>query len=237
MEATPTGKLARIVEAYRVAYAWSGKWMPRSALWFEGLTPNFLEIIARAMRARPPHLDEGSAAFGVHPCLIWGYYSRREAVGRKRGTMKLAFTAVIAIAFGAGSMLLAQDMVEYSNIASKPPVGLQGLSNKINSAMEKTASASEKTGAKPGVQEITTSNSAKPLAKPTPPAIFVLSDGKRIESSQYLLTASNVVLQDGTAQRTIPLSAINVKDTEAENQKRGVNLKIPTSGSQITLSF
>ena len=151
--------------------------------------------------------------------------------------MKLVFTAVVAIAFGAGSTLFAQDMIEYSNAAGKPPVGLQGLSSKINSAMEKTASGSEKTGAKPGVQEVKTPNTATPLAKPTPPAVFVLSDGKRIESSHYMLTDNNLVLQEGTAQRSIPLSAINAKETEAENQKRGVNLKIPTSGSQITLSF
>src|ERR1700744_2082659 len=151
--------------------------------------------------------------------------------------MKLVFIAVVTIVFGASGALLAQDMVEYSNIATKPPVGLQGLSNKINSAMEKTASASEKSGAKPGVQEIKPSNSAQPVPKPTPPAVFVLSDGKRIESSQYLLTASNVVLQDGTAQRTIPWNAVNMKETQSENQKRGVDLKIPTSGSQITLSF
>ena len=74
--------------------------------------------------------------------------------------MKLVFTAVVAIAFGAGSTLFAQDMIEYSNAASKPPVGLQGLSSKINSAMEKTASGSEKTGAKPGVQEVKTPNTA-----------------------------------------------------------------------------
>ena len=51
--------------------------------------------------------------------------------------MKLVFTAVVAIAFGAGSTLFAQDMIEYSNAAGKPPVGLQGLSSKINSAMRK----------------------------------------------------------------------------------------------------
>ena len=44
------------------------------------------------------------------------------------------------------------------------------------------------------------------------------------------------VEQDGN-QRTIPMSDVNVDVTVAANHQRGVNLKIPTSKSQMMLSF
>jgi hypothetical protein len=38
-------------------------------------------------------------------------------------------------------------------------------------------------------------------------------------------------------QRTIPLSALDLKATLAANHERGIDLKIPTNQSQISLGF
>ena len=149
--------------------------------------------------------------------------------------MKAVFVPLVAIALGAGCTAVAQDMLEYSHIAAKPPVGLQTLGNKTNAALEKAAGGKPADKAAPQDKKVVAGPEL--TGKPTPPTVFILSDGTRLESSHYELTAQNLVLEEGTAQRTIPLTALDRKATVAENQKRGIDLKIPTSQSQITLSF
>jgi len=73
-------------------------------------------------------------------------------------------------------------------------------------------------------------------AKPTPPAVFILSSGERLESSHYLLSSDSVQVEQGETQRTIPISTLNVDATVAANRARGINLKIPSKG-QIMLGF
>ena len=127
-------------------------------------------------------------------------------------------------------------MVEYSHAASTSAASLQGLANKINGSLQKGAQSSSG----PKVQTVGPSKpgSAPELSsKPTPPALFILSDGKQLESSHYVLTAQNLEIQDGPKPQTIPLSAVNREATTAANQKRGLNLKFPNSTSQMTISF
>jgi len=151
--------------------------------------------------------------------------------------MKTKTIAVIVIAFAAGGTSMAQDMVEYSHVAAKPPVSLQGLADKINGSQHKSAAQS---GSGPLVQTVPTSKAGAPadtVPKPTPPALFILADGKQLESSHYMVTAQSVVIEDGAKPQTIPLSALNRDATIAANQHRGVNLKFPNSPSQMTISF
>ncbi len=107
--------------------------------------------------------------------------------------MKTTVLSVLVIAFAAGTTSLAQDMVEYSHIAAKPPVGLQGLANKINGSLQKSATQGS-SGAQVQTIESTKSGAApESVAKPTPPALFILSDGKQLESSHYVLTSQSLV--------------------------------------------
>jgi hypothetical protein len=72
---------------------------------------------------------------------------------------------------------------------------------------------------------------------PPPPAIFILKNGERLESSRYTMTADAVRVQQGEAERTIPISALNLEATNAANHARGLDLQIPTSKNQMILSF
>jgi hypothetical protein len=74
-------------------------------------------------------------------------------------------------------------------------------------------------------------------AAPPPPAIFILKNGERLESSRYTMTADSVRVQQGDSERTIPISGLNLDATNAANHARGLNLQIPTSKNQMILSF
>jgi hypothetical protein len=126
-------------------------------------------------------------------------------------------------------------MVEYSHAAAKPPVSMQTLANKTNAALGKTVA--EKSDSKAAPQDTKVVAGQQLTGRPTPPAVFILSNGSRLESSHYVLTAQNLVIQDGATERTIPLNALDRNATVTENQKRGIDLKIPTGQSQMTLSF
>lgn len=149
--------------------------------------------------------------------------------------MKAMFVPLVAIALGTGCTSVAQDMIEYSHIAAKPPVSMQSLANKTSASLAKTVTDQSASKAAPQDKKVTAGQEL--TGKPTPPAVFILSNGTRLESSHYTLTAENLTLQEGATERTIPLNTLDRKATVAENQKRGIDLKIPTSQSQITLSF
>lgn len=160
--------------------------------------------------------------------------------------MKPVLTAVVAIVLGSGCTSLAQTMVEYSNLAGKGVGAPKALSSKINSSNEKIAAAtgaadsgSQGSAAKATAQTRTTTPQAEQeqVAKPTPPAVFILSNGERVESNHYILTTDGVRLQDKGGERTIPTKELNVNATMTANNERGLHLVFPTSTSQITLSF
>ena len=151
--------------------------------------------------------------------------------------MKTSALAVVVIVFASVATSVAQDMVEYSHAATLPAASLQGLANKVNESLQK-APAKGSSGAQ--VQTISPAKGGatpEPVAKPTPPALFILADGKQLESSHYFLTAQNLVVEDGPKPQTIPLTALNRDATIAANEKRGINLKFPNSPSQMTISF
>jgi hypothetical protein len=149
--------------------------------------------------------------------------------------MKAVLIPVVAMVLGTGCVVVAQDMVEYSHAAAKPPVGMQTLANKTNAALEKAAG--EKSAATTAPQDKKVVAGQELTGKPTPPAVFILANGTRLESSHYELNAQNLVVQEGATERTIPIATLDRNATVSENHKRGIDLHIPTSQSQITLSF
>jgi hypothetical protein len=74
-------------------------------------------------------------------------------------------------------------------------------------------------------------------SKPLPPAVFILSSGERIESRQYLLTADRVQLTVNRQLRSMPLQSLDLSATLAANRQRGLELRIPAGGSEISLGF
>jgi hypothetical protein len=77
------------------------------------------------------------------------------------------------------------------------------------------------------------STAAKILA----PTVSILKDGERLESREFLLTASDLSLKVDHYRRTIPLQMLNVDATIAANRERGLNFRIPADRTEITLSF
>jgi len=74
-------------------------------------------------------------------------------------------------------------------------------------------------------------------AKPIPKTIFVFANGDQLEADQYILHATFLHVTAGGQERSIPLNALDLKKTIAVNRERGINLKIPTNGSEVFVAF
>ena len=76
-----------------------------------------------------------------------------------------------------------------------------------------------------------------PNVKPLPPAIFILTTGERVETSRFLLRASDLSVTVDRRQRTIPFNQLDLNATVAANHERGINLEIPADPNEISLRF
>lgn len=155
--------------------------------------------------------------------------------------MKARLIVVAAAMFTLAGVIHGQTMVEYSNLSAHASKALGSSMDKIGAAQQKVA---DKTGEATQSRIWEAKDEKKAPGKvqtapatPTPPAVFILSNGDRLESSNYVLTVDSLRVQQGDQQRTIPLSSLNMDATLAANRTRGVDLKIPTSKSQIMLGF
>jgi hypothetical protein len=82
------------------------------------------------------------------------------------------------------------------------------------------------------------SNRVAKSATPSIAAIFILSDGRRIESQNYTVTDSILTIKEShRPSQQIPLSQLNVDATLAANRERGLDLQLPESRSEILISF
>lgn len=73
--------------------------------------------------------------------------------------------------------------------------------------------------------------------KPAPKTIFVLASGERLESDDYTMEAGTLHVTVAGEQRAIALSTLDVKQTLALNHERGIDLKIPQSRNEVSVSF
>ena len=73
--------------------------------------------------------------------------------------------------------------------------------------------------------------------KPPAPTTFVLTDGERLETQRFVLTASSLSVSIDRRERVIPLQALDLDATAAANRERGINLQIPADHNEILLSF
>ena len=74
-------------------------------------------------------------------------------------------------------------------------------------------------------------------AKPVPPAIFILASGERLESRRFVLTARLLSVSIDRRYRTVPLEGLDINATLAANRERGIDLRIPNDGNEISLGF
>lgn len=169
--------------------------------------------------------------------------------------MKTTLIAVVAVTVVLGVAGHAQTMVEYSNLGT--PTRVVKSAPAVPRALDQatgTIAAAPGTSAAPGAAahapapdpnapqaviweapEIPGKKQAP--AQPTPPAVFVLANGDRLETARYLVTVNSVRVEQNGIQRTIPLNELNVDQTVAANKARGLNIKFPTDKSQIMLGF
>jgi hypothetical protein len=76
-----------------------------------------------------------------------------------------------------------------------------------------------------------------PIAKAVP-AVFIFSDGRRIEAQNYTITDSLLTIKDARRPAVqIPLDQLNVEATLAENHQQGLDLRLPESRSEILIGF
>ena len=76
-----------------------------------------------------------------------------------------------------------------------------------------------------------------PQPEPLPPALFVLTNGEKLESRRYVLSANSLQVDINRKQRTIPISELNVDATIAANQQRGIDLSFPQDRNSLFLGF
>jgi hypothetical protein len=89
----------------------------------------------------------------------------------------------------------------------------------------------------PKAQVIEIPSDKNAIVKVLPPTIFILATGERLEARRYVLTASNLSLSIGRQERTVPLNVLDIDATIAANHVRGIDLRIPESRNEISLSF
>jgi thiol-disulfide isomerase/thioredoxin len=74
-------------------------------------------------------------------------------------------------------------------------------------------------------------------AKPAPKTIFVFANGERLEADHYTLGPTLLHVTVDGLQRTIALSALDIKTTIAVNRERGIDLKFPKTRSEVYVTF
>jgi hypothetical protein len=74
-------------------------------------------------------------------------------------------------------------------------------------------------------------------AKIPPPTVFILSNGERLETRRFVLSASALSVSIDRQQRTVPLDTLDLNATVNANRERGIDLHIPNDRNEISLSF
>jgi hypothetical protein len=73
--------------------------------------------------------------------------------------------------------------------------------------------------------------------RPKVVAVFVFTNGNRIESDDYLITKDAVFINKDGQKTRYPINTIDRAATNAANQERGVEIVFPKSRSEFNLDF
>jgi hypothetical protein len=102
--------------------------------------------------------------------------------------------------------------------------------------LERRSREPEPRAPKPLVIEIPGVANSK-TAKMSPPTLFILATGERLETRRFVLTASTLSVSIDRQQRTIPIAMLDLDATSIANRERGIDLRIPADRTEISLSF
>lgn len=89
----------------------------------------------------------------------------------------------------------------------------------------------------PPAQVIDIPNPGATVAKSLPPTLFILTNGEKLESDRYVLTANSLSISVHRSLRTIPLDMLDIDATLAADHDRGIELRIPNDRNEISLRF
>lgn len=74
-------------------------------------------------------------------------------------------------------------------------------------------------------------------ARPKAPAVFLFTNGDKIESDDYMLTKDDLFITTAGQKKRYPISALNQTATKTANVERGIVITFPKSSSEINLNF
>ncbi len=163
--------------------------------------------------------------------------------------MKTKFLIVISATIALALSAHAQAMGEYGSVATQASKVLSApvapnpaggpTTSETTSKKQPGDKAATPTPVKGPVVWEAKNTQVKNQAPPQPaaPAVFILSNGQKVESGDYFITVDSVRLQQDGNERVIPLSTLNLNATIAANHERGLDLKFPDNKAQITVSF
>ncbi|HEY3973839.1 MAG TPA: hypothetical protein VGM18_12605 [Candidatus Sulfotelmatobacter sp.] len=130
---------------------------------------------------------------------------------------------------GAGSAFLPYyDMVGNESDAEAVPDASQPI------MMQRVAAPPTPNAQVIEVPAVAISNAPKVLP---PAAIFVLTSGERLESRRFVLTASVLSVSIDREPRNVPMESVDISATVAANHARGIELRIPDDGNEVSLGF
>lgn len=73
--------------------------------------------------------------------------------------------------------------------------------------------------------------------RPKTVAVFVFTNGDRIESDDYLITKDALFINKDGQKKRYPINTVDRAATKAANQGRGVDIVFPRSKSEFNLDF
>jgi thiol-disulfide isomerase/thioredoxin len=73
--------------------------------------------------------------------------------------------------------------------------------------------------------------------KPGVKAIFIFTNGSRLEADQYTFDTASVAVVVGTQHRIIKFTELDMNSTLAANHERGLDLKIPERENEVFVNF
>jgi|SRR6516162_2581599 hypothetical protein len=101
-------------------------------------------------------------------------------------------------------------MVEYSTLATQSTRSPNSIAATSRAVAKKAATLETSLADDTGKQLASDGRSGQDHkqigSSSTPPAIFILSNGERLELSHYVLTVNSLQVQQGEMQRTIPIN-------------------------------
>ncbi|MDT8069410.1 MAG: hypothetical protein ROO76_14695 [Terriglobia bacterium] len=80
-------------------------------------------------------------------------------------------------------------------------------------------------------------DSATYTPRPKVVAIFVFTNGNRIESDDYLITKDALFINKDGQKTRYPINTVDRAATKAANEGRGVDIVFPKSRSEFNLDF